>query len=138
MTARVILPLIWSLSGALVVRVLASWSQLPERVAVHFDVRMQPNGWSNKTDLAAVALLAVVSEAAVATMVMFRAGSAAGLGGAILLTVNVVMVCAFWQVINYNVSGAAFRMSWILLPLIVLFAGTAVFLTAQMFALQRH
>lgn len=138
MKAQLILPLIWTLTGALVVKVLATWNQLPERVAVHFDIRMQPNRWGSRTALAGIALLAPVGEAVAATIVLLRAGSAANMGGGILLVVNVAMVCVFWQVINYNVSGTPFRPAWILLPLIVLFAGMAAFLAAQMFALQRH
>lgn len=138
MKATLILPLIWTLTGALIVKVLAAWDRLPERVAVHFDTRMQPNRWSSKKDLAAFMLVTALAEAVIATLVMFYAGSAAGLGGAILLVVNVVMVCTFWQVINYNALGTPFRAAGILLPLIVLFAGMAGFWFAQMFALQRH
>ncbi|HLW55223.1 MAG TPA: DUF1648 domain-containing protein [Candidatus Angelobacter sp.] len=138
MKARLALPVIWSLTGALLLKLFVSWNRLPERVAVHFNIRMEPNGWSSRGDLAAIVLLAVLGEAALASWAVLRWGSAGGLGGLILLAVNIVLVSAFWQVISYNAQGTPFQPLWIYLPLIALFAGIAVFLTTQMLAYQRQ
>jgi hypothetical protein len=112
----------WILSGALIVKLLSAWDQLPDRVAVHFDAAMQPNGWSSKRGLAAIVLIGVVGQAALATFMLLRVASATGLSGPILLIVNVVLVCAFWQTINYNTKGTPLQLVWLLGPVIVLLA----------------
>jgi hypothetical protein len=138
MRIKVFLPTIWVLSSALIFKLATSWSQLPDRVAVHFNIKMQPNGWSSRETLGISIVLAVLGQAALATWLLLRLGNAAQMGGVILLAVNVVLVCAFWQVINYNTQGAPFQPLWIFVPLIALFAGLAVFLAAQMLPYARR
>ncbi|HEY6305574.1 MAG TPA: DUF1648 domain-containing protein [Candidatus Angelobacter sp.] len=126
MNARLAIPVIWTLACALLVKLLTAWGQLPDRVAVHFGMAMQPNGWSSKSALAAIVLIAVLGQAALATFVLLRVGSAAGWIGLILVLVNVVLVCAFWQTINYNAEGTRFQPLWTFVPMIVLFASITV------------
>jgi Protein of unknown function (DUF1648) len=57
MNARLAIPVIGTLAGALLVKLLTAWGQLPDRVAVHFGMAMQPNGWSSKSALAAIVLI---------------------------------------------------------------------------------
>jgi hypothetical protein len=100
-------------------------------VAVHFGFDMQPNGWSGKAGFAATALGPALGEAALASWILVRLGSSAGLAGLVLLAVNLVMICVFWQMINYNTRGTPFRSRWVLLPLIMLFAVVAAVVISQ-------
>jgi len=50
------------------------------------------------------------------------------------MVTSVVLVCSFWQVINYNAEGTPFRASWVLGPvvlLLVLAGAFALNLTSQ-------
>jgi Protein of unknown function (DUF1648) len=138
MNARYVLPVIWVLTGALLVKLWSAWEQLPGRVAVHFGMAMQPNGWSSKSALAAIVLLAVLGQAALATLLIVRVGNAAGLIAPVLLLVNVVLVGAFWQTIKYNAEGTPFQPLWIFVPTIVLFASITVFLAKMLFQYYRR
>ena len=131
MNTNVILGAIWILSSALVIKLLTSWDELPERMAVHFGFDMQPNGWSGKPVFAAAVVVPALGEAALASWILVRLGSSAGFAGLILLVVNLVMVCVFWQVINYNTQGTPFRSGWVLLPLIMLFGVVAAVVMSQ-------
>jgi hypothetical protein len=132
MNPRLAIPVMWTLAAALMVKLLAAWRRLPDRVAVHFDVAMQPNGWSRKTTFAAVALLAVLGQVALATVLLLRLGSNAFVPVALVqLMVNVVLVCVFWQAINYNL-GTRMQPLWIFVPLIAMLAGVAVWLVKLM------
>jgi hypothetical protein len=138
MNPRLVIPVMWALTGALLIRLLAAWNRLPETVAVHFGTAMQPNGWSSKTAFAAVVLLAVPGHAALATFLLLRVGSAATSPVAlVLLAVNLVLVCAFWQAINYNL-GAGMQPLWIFVPLIAVFASAAVLVVKVLFGHYRR
>lgn len=132
MNARFAIPVIWMPGGALAVKLLTAWDQLPQRVAVHFGMAMQPNGWISKSGLAAIVLIAVLGQAALATFVLLRVGSAAGwIAPTTLVLVSVVLVSAFWQTINYNTQGTPLQPRWLFLPMIALFASITVFLVKQ-------
>jgi uncharacterized membrane protein len=128
MNARLAIPVIWTLAAALLVKLLAAWGQLPDRVAVHFGMALQPNGWSSKSALAAIVLIALLGQAALATFVLLRVGSAAGWIALILMLVSSVLVCAFWQTINFNAEGTPFQPLGMFVSMIVLFASIAVFM----------
>jgi hypothetical protein len=128
MNARLAIPAIWILVAALLVKLLAAWGQLPDRVAVHFGMALQPNGWSSKSALAAIVLIAVLGQAALATLVLLRVGSAAGWIAFILVLVSAVLVCAFWQTINFNAEGTRFQPLGMFVSLIALFACIAMFM----------
>jgi uncharacterized membrane protein len=128
MNAKLAIPVIWTLAAALLVKLLAAWGQLPDRVAVHFGMALQPNGWSSKSALAAIVLIALLGQAALATFVLLRVGSAAGWIALILMLVSSVLVCAFWQTINFNAEGTPFQPLGMFVSMIVLFASIAVFM----------
>ena len=132
MNARLAIPVIWGLAGALLLKLWNAWDQLPSRVAVHFGLSLQPNGWSSKGALAVIIALAVVGQAALATWLILRVTSASGIMAPVQLVVSLVLVCAFWQVINYNAKGAQFQPLWILVPMVVLLATIAALLLLQM------
>ncbi len=139
MNPKFAIPVVWALAGALAVELLAAWDRLPDRVAVHFGMALQPNGWSSRSGLAAIVLIAMLGQAALATFVLLRVGSAAGwIAPATLVLVSVVLVSAFWQTINYNAQGTPFQPLWIFVPMIALFASIAVFLVKLTFDYYRR
>jgi hypothetical protein len=133
MNTRLFILVIWALTGALLIKLAVAWPRLPSRVATHFGVRLQPDGWGSKGALAAMILIAVLGQAALATFVLLRVGSAAFPAGLILLVVNVVLVSAMWQTINYNAKGTQFRPVWMFGPIIVLLAAIALALAGGLF-----
>jgi len=138
MKVKLILPMIWTLTGALLVKLAASWNRLPDRVAVHFNARIEPNGWSSKQSLAAIILLAVLGEAILGTIVLLGVPTGDQFGGMIVLGVNVVLVSVFWQTINYNARGSEFQPLGMFLPWIALLAGLAVLVVVQRWSYPRH
>lgn len=140
MNTRVIIPVIWALTGALLIKLAAVWPRLPGRVATHFgaSLLLQPNGWSSKGALAAMILVAVLGQATLATLVLLRVGSAASPAGLILLLVNVVLVSAMWQTVNYNADGARFEPVWMFGPIIVLLATITLVLARGLFHYDRR
>jgi uncharacterized membrane protein len=109
MSTRLAIPVIWIMVAALLMKLLTAWDQLPDRVAVHFGMALQPNGWSSKRALAAIMLIAVLGQAALATFLLLRVGGAAGSISLILIVVSAVLVGAFWQTITFNADGTPFR-----------------------------
>ena len=126
MNTTVAILMIWMLCGAVLVKLWTAWPRLPDRVATHFGLSLQPDGWSSKGKLAAVILIAVLGQAALATVVLLHMAGAARPTGLIMLVVNIVLVSTFWQVINYNAEGTRFQAAWILGPLILLLAGVVL------------
>ena len=133
MNARLLIPVIWMLAGALIVKLWSAWDYLPDRVAVHFGMSMQPNGWSSKGTLAVTVILAVAGQAALATWLVLRLHNASNVIAAVQLVVSIVLVCAFWQVINYNAKGLQVQPLWILVPMVLLFATITLFFVRLLF-----
>jgi hypothetical protein len=139
MNPRLVIPVMWILAGAFLVKLRAAWSRLPERVAVHFGTDFEPNGWSSKATLAAAVLIAVPGQGALATFLLLRAGSSAsGPMAVILLIVCAVLVGASWQTINYNANGTPFQALWVFVPTIMLSASIPVFLVKLIFDYYRR
>jgi uncharacterized membrane protein len=136
--ARLAIPVIWGLAGALLLKLWNAWDQLPERVAVHFGFSLQPNGWSSKGGLAVIIALVAVGQATLATWLILRVTSVSAMMAPIQLAVSVVLVCAFWQVINYNAKGAPFQPLWILAPMVLLFATITALLLQTTFRYYRR
>lgn len=128
MSAKLAIPSIWALAAALFLRLLSAWDELPSRVAVHFVISMQPNGWSSKRALAWVVLLVVAGQAMLATWLIVNFGQLSAMIAPVQLAITTVLVCVFWQVINFNVSGQRFRAIWIVVPLLLVL-GLAAFAT---------
>jgi len=122
------IPVIWGLAGALLIKLWSAWSQLPERVAVHFGLNMQPNRWSSRNTMAVSVVLVMLGQAALATWLILRVGNAANMIAVVQLVVSVVLVCVFWQLINFNAKGSPFRSKWVFIPIVLLLATIAVLL----------
>lgn len=133
MNTRLAIPVIWTLSGALLIKLAAAWPRLPDRVATHFGASLQPNRWGSKGALAAIIVVAVLGQAALATFVLLRVDGAASPAGVVLLVVNVALVSAMWQTINYNAKGSPFQPIWMFGPIIVLLAAITLALARGLF-----
>lgn len=133
MNTKLAVPVIWGLGGALLIKLWSAWNQLPERVAVHFGMSMQPNGWSSRNTMAVSVVLVVLGQAVLASWLILRDGNSANVIAAVQVVVSVVLVCAFWQMINFNAKGLPFRPLWILVPMVLLFATITVLLLGMVF-----
>jgi len=138
MNGRLLIPVIWGLAGALLVKLWSAWSQLPGRVAVHFGLSLEPDAWGSKGSMAAIMTLVVLGQAALATWLILRVTSASAMIGPIQLVVSVVLICTFWQVINYNAKNAQLQPLWVLVPILLLFATITVLLLQMTFRFYRR
>ena len=137
MNAKLAIPVIWGLAGALIFKLWSAWSELPDRVAVHFGLTMQPNGWSSRNTMAVTVVLIMIGQAMLASWLILRVSGAANMIAVVQLVVSVVLVNAFWQMINFNAKGLPFRPVWILACLAVLFATITVFMVSMLFRYAR-
>ena len=132
MNPRLAIPVIWGLGGALLLKLWSAWSELPDRVAIHFGLSMQPNGWSSRTTMGVSVLLTIIGQAALATWLILRISSAANIIALVQLVVSVALVGTFWQMINFNAKGVPLQPMWILAPMALLFGVITVFLIRMM------
>lgn len=119
---------IWTMGAALLIRLMSLWDQLPQRVAVHFGIAMQPNGWANRSTMALLMVLVVVGHAVLATWLIVNFSGHSPVIGPIQMTVSAVMVSAFWQVISFNAQGKPFQSLWIVIFVLLMLALIAVLL----------
>ena len=133
MTAKLAIPLIWAMNAALLLRLWNAWDRLPDRVAVHFGISMQPNGWSSKSGMLIAVIAVTLGQAALASWLILRVGTAVGLMTPVQLLVSVTLVCAFWQMISYNADGKPFQPLWVIAPMVLLFATITVFMVSLVF-----
>lgn len=113
---------IWALAAALLMRLLTMWDQLPQRVAVHFNLAMQPNAWSSRSMMTLLIVLVVLGHAVLATWLIHSVGSQFQMIAPIQMGVAAILVSVFWQVIRFNVDGTPFQPVWIVVPVLVMVA----------------
>jgi Protein of unknown function (DUF1648) len=133
MMAKVAILVIWALAIVVLIRLFSVWDHLPQRVAVHFGVSMQPNGWSSRSGMALLLLLAVVGHAVLATFLIAGFGSRAGIIAPLHMIVATVLVSAFWQMINFNAEGKQFQAIWIVVPVLLVIGFISTILLAALF-----
>ena len=138
MTAKLAIPLIWAMNAALLLRLWNAWARLPERVAVHFGMSMQPNGWSSRSGMLIAVIAVTLGQAALASWLILRVGAAVSLMAPVQLLVSVTLVCAFWQMISYNADGKPFQPLWVIAPMVLLFATITVFMVGLVFRFYRR
>jgi hypothetical protein len=128
MIPKLAIAAIWTMGAALLIRLMSVWDQLPQRVAVHFGIAMQPNGWASRSTMALLMVLVVVGHAVLATWLILNFGGRSPMIGPIQMTVAAVMLSAFWQVISFNAEGKPFQSLWIVLSVLLMLALIAVLL----------
>ncbi len=114
---KVLFLLPWIGAAALMAKFVSSWNELPERVATHFGISGEPNGWMNKGPLAAVMVVVAVALGASTILVMSAAGKSDDAIFTLLLSTAAV-VGGFWEMIDYNLTGKKFSILRAMLPLI--------------------
>jgi hypothetical protein len=114
---KVLCSLPWIGTAALMAKFASSWNEVPERVATHFGISGEPNGWMNKGPLAAVLVVVAGALCGSTIPVMSTKGKSDGAIFTLLLSAAAV-VGGFWEMIDYNVTGEKFRILRAMLPLI--------------------
>ena len=115
---KVLCSLPWIGAAALMAKFVSSWNALPERVATHFGISGEPNGWMNKGPLVAVMIVVVLALCGSTIPVMSIVANKSD--GAIfaLLMSTAAVVGGFWEMIDYNLTGEKFSIRRAMLPLI--------------------
>ncbi|HEU5412452.1 MAG TPA: DUF1648 domain-containing protein [Candidatus Angelobacter sp.] len=128
MIPKLAIAAIWIMGAALLIRLMNLWDQLPQRVAVHFGIAMQPNGWASRSAMALLMVLVVAGHAVLATWLILNFSGRSPMIGAIQITTSAVLVSAFWQMLSFNAQGKPFQSIWILISVLLMVALIAVLL----------
>ena len=118
--ARLAISIIWILASALLFRLLSVWDELPERVAMHFGVSLQADGWARKSTLAFVTVPVVLGHAVLTTWLVLAHAQGSGNLAVIQLGTSAVLFSVFWQTITFNISGKPLKVIWIVLPVLLI------------------
>ncbi len=137
MTTKLAITAIWTMNAALLLHLWNAWDRLPERVAVHFGIS-QPNGWSSKAGMLATVVAVMLGQAALASWLILRVGSATAFIAPMQVLVSLTLVCAFWQMISYNAEGKPFQPLWVVGPMVLLFGAITVYLAGLFLRLNRR
>ena len=128
MIPKLAIAAIWIMGAALLIRLMSLWDQLPQRVAVHFGIAMQPNGWASRSAMALLMVLVVAGHAVLATWLILNFSGRSPMIGAIQMTTSAVLVSAFWQMLSFNAQGKPFQSIWILISVLLMVALIVVLL----------
>ena len=128
MIPKLAITAIWIMGAALLIRLMSLWDQLPQRVAVHFGIAMQPNGWASRSAMALLMVLVVAGHAVLATWLILNFSGRSPMIGAIQMTTSAVLVSAFWQMLSFNAQGKPFQSIWILISVLLMVALIVVLL----------
>ena len=128
MIPKLAIAAIWTMGAALLIRLMSLWDQLPQRVAVHFGIAMQPNGWASRSAMALLMVLVVAGHAVLATWLILNFSGRSPMIGAIQMTTSAVLVSAFWQMLSFNAQGKPFQSIWIVISVLLMVALIAVLL----------
>ena len=128
MIPKLAITAIWIMGAALLIRLMNLWDQLPQRVAVHFGIAMQPNGWASRSAMALLMVLVVAGHAVLATWLILNFSGRSPMIGAIQITTSAVLVSAFWQMLSFNAQGKPFQSIWILISVLLMVALIVVLL----------
>jgi uncharacterized membrane protein len=100
--------LIWIAVPAIAALYILAWSQLPSRLATHFNFANQPNGWMSREGALIFFLLFAGLMAGTATWVLSRVARPDPTAWVLLIFFYIilgVLLCAERAVIAYNVDG---------------------------------
>lgn len=113
-------------SALLIAKLVSALPNLPDRVAVHFGFDGQPNGWAGKTTF--IILIVVLAVGLSITSIIVNQYTTEPIAFMGLAITSVIAATAFWQAIDFNISGKRLRMSVIFVPVILLLALFSFFL----------
>lgn len=105
---RVFTGLIWVAVPAMAGLYAMSWQELPARLATHFDLANQPNGWMSREASLTFSLVMGMFIAGLTTLILSRVKRPDPAAWALLVLFYVIMGTLLWAedaVIAYNVHG---------------------------------
>lgn len=123
---KLVIALPWAFLPLLAFHFAGTWSSLPARIAVHFDLHGRPNGWQSPETFASFAFVFFTMGLAIFTFVMlraFRLRSLFMLCAAISYFVLGMSFVLFWQTLDHAAYGTAMSDIWpvpIVFPLVAL------------------
>lgn len=138
MNEKLAITLIWSLSAAILLRLWRAWDRLPEREAVHFSMRLQPNGWAGKSSMLLIVIVFTLGQAILGSWLILTVSHGLSIVNWIQVLVSAMLVSAFWQMISFNADRKPFRAAWVVVPLVMLFASITAFMLDLSFRMYRH
>ena len=112
---RVLIALPWASIPLLAAHVSFLWSELPQRIAVHFDLQGRPNGWQSPAIFAAVAFGALAFDLVLMTVLTLRAFRLRSLWRAMVIIANLLVwgsFVLFWHIFDYAVDGRDWSQLW--------------------------
>jgi Protein of unknown function (DUF1648) len=105
---RALTVLIWAALPANALLFALSWSQLPARLATHFDFRNRPNGWMSREGSFAGAVFLATFLAVIATFALSRVKKSDAAAWGLLASFYLIQGTLLWaehSIIEYNVYG---------------------------------
>lgn len=100
---------VWAALPAEAILYATSWNQLPERVATHFNLANQPNGWMSREGSLAFSLFVATFVAWIAAWVLSRVKKPDAAAWGLLALFYVIQGTLLWaenSTIAYNVEGS--------------------------------
>lgn len=97
---------------------ISAWAQLPDRVAVHFGVRGQPNQWASKSSFAAIIVFLSIALIVASVLVCYYVPMPVPV--IVVAVSGLSAVATFWQTIDFNLTGRPLRIAFIVVPEILL------------------
>lgn len=128
MTEKFSIAVIWSLATAVLTKLASSWNTLPDQVVTTLGLGSEATGWGTREALLSSVLLVVVGQAILGTVLIVHLASAVRYLPLVQACVSLVLVCGFWQVINYNTYHLKVQSVWVAGPVAILMAAVAVML----------
>ena len=108
-TARLLTLLPWLSLPAVASAYLLLWERVPARLAVHFDVSGEPDGWMSRRESLAFDLAVLLFILATYSWKLYRRGPSRAPGQLALFNAAVVFLTAvFLALLKYNVTGRLF------------------------------
>jgi len=106
---QISIALLWATLPAIRLQFAEAWDRLPARMAIHFGVNGQPNGWAPRETAMWFMLGLVTGMLVTATIVLLRVRKPDGLAYALLGLFYVIMIMLYRVsagMIAYNVNGS--------------------------------
>jgi len=112
MTEKFSIAVIWSLATAVLTKLASSWNVLPDQVVTTLGLGSEATAWGTREALLSSVLLVVVGQAILGTVLIVRLAGSVRYLPVVQACVSLVLVCGFWQVINYNTYHLKVQSVW--------------------------
>jgi Protein of unknown function (DUF1648) len=133
---RIFTALMWLALPIMAAMYAMSWSELPARLATHFDLANRPNGWMSREASLAFLLVMVIFVAALATLILSRVQKPDPAAWSLLVLFYVILGTLLWAgeaIIAYNVHGQPVNVA----PVLITGMGAAILVVITALATKR-